>query len=187
MARTTPRVDGAALVGSGGDANLILVGTPDWFAWLETATAFAFTSQHGSFTARKDLRARGGWYWKAYRTRHGTLQRVYLGKAQDLTLDRLDRAAASLAALAPAAQEAQAALDLNARSSAGTPMALPTGTVTFLFTDIVSSTTLWETHPRAMAQALARHDAILHEIIAAHGGLVFKTVGDSVHAVFTTA
>ena len=42
------------------------------------------------------------WYWKAYRTAHGTLQRVYLGKSADLTLDRLNAAAAALAAaLAP--------------------------------------------------------------------------------------
>jgi LuxR family transcriptional regulator, maltose regulon positive regulatory protein len=40
----------------------------------------------------------GSGYWKAYRTSHDTLHRVYLGKAQDLTLDRLNQAAATLAA-----------------------------------------------------------------------------------------
>ncbi len=38
---------------------------------------------------------------------------------------------------------------------------LPTGTVTFLFTDIEGSTRLWEEHPEEMQVALARHDAIL--------------------------
>ena len=38
---------------------------------------------------------------------------------------------------------------------------LPTGTLTFLFTDIEGSTQLWEQHPQAMPAALERHDAIL--------------------------
>ncbi|HEY3248127.1 MAG TPA: tetratricopeptide repeat protein [bacterium] len=64
---------------------------------------------------------------------------------------------------------------------------LPTGTVTFLFTDIEGSTRLWEQHPDAMKQALARHDALLREVIAGHGGQIFKTVGDGVYAVFAAA
>ena len=64
---------------------------------------------------------------------------------------------------------------------------LPTGTVTFLFTDIEGSTTRWEQHRAAMQQALARHDAILRSEIVRHGGHVFKTVGDAFYAVFTSA
>ena len=60
----------------------------------------------------------------------------------------------------------------------------PTGTVTFLFTDIEGSTTRWEQHKQAMRQSLARHDAILREAIAAHAGFVFKTVGDALCAAF---
>jgi len=37
----------------------------------------------------------------------------------------------------------------------------PTGTVTFLFTDIEGYTKLWERHPEAMLRGLARHDEIL--------------------------
>jgi hypothetical protein len=59
---------------------------------------------------------------------------------------------------------------------------LPSGTVTFLFTDIESSTELWERYPEAMKAALARHDAILHEIVEAHHGRIIKTMGDSIHA-----
>jgi class 3 adenylate cyclase len=56
---------------------------------------------------------------------------------------------------------------------------LPTGTVTFLFTDIDGSTKLWERDAAAMQAALVRHDTILREAVEAHGGYVFKTVGDA--------
>ena len=64
---------------------------------------------------------------------------------------------------------------------------LPTGTVTFLFTDIEGSTKLWEKSPRGMQVALTRHDAIMWEVIEGHGGFVFKTVGDAFCAAFPTA
>jgi class 3 adenylate cyclase len=64
---------------------------------------------------------------------------------------------------------------------------LPTGTVTFLFTDIQGSTQLWEQHPEAMPLALARHDACIRAAIETHRGYVFKTVGDSFSAVFAQA
>src|SRR6478672_9715977 len=98
MARTTALVDGVTVVLPEPDASPITVDTPAWFAWLEHAITFAFTSPSGRFTARKERQARGGDYWKAYRTSHGTLHRAYLGKAQDLTLERLNRAATTLAA-----------------------------------------------------------------------------------------
>jgi class 3 adenylate cyclase len=63
----------------------------------------------------------------------------------------------------------------------------PTGTVTFLFTDIEGSTKLWERSPQAMQRALARHDEILREAIEDRGGYVFKTVGDAFCAAFPTA
>ncbi|MDQ5853112.1 MAG: hypothetical protein M3380_13800, partial [Chloroflexota bacterium] len=64
---------------------------------------------------------------------------------------------------------------------------LPSGTVTFLFTDIEGSTTRWEQHQDAMQVALARHDAILRQAIEGHGGVVFKTVGDAFYTAFATA
>src|SRR6478672_4535405 len=64
---------------------------------------------------------------------------------------------------------------------------LPSGTVTFLFTDLGSSTRLWEQHPADMQTALARHDALLTEAVHAHGGQIVKTTGDGLHAVFATA
>jgi len=64
---------------------------------------------------------------------------------------------------------------------------LPQGTVTFLFTDIESSTQLWEQYPQVMADALARHDGLLRQVITAHGGVVFKSTGDGLAAAFPRA
>jgi class 3 adenylate cyclase len=64
---------------------------------------------------------------------------------------------------------------------------LPTGTVTFLFTDIEGSTRLWESQQAAMEVALPRHDALVRQCIAHHGGHVFKTGGDAFCAAFHTA
>ncbi len=62
----------------------------------------------------------------------------------------------------------------------------PTGTVTFLFTDIEGSSRLWERFPVDMGPALARHDALLRSEIESHDGFVFKTVGDAFCAAFAT-
>ena len=64
---------------------------------------------------------------------------------------------------------------------------LPTGTVTFLFTDLEGSTRLWEQHPEAMKGAVARHDAVLSQVVADYRGHVVKSTGDGLHAVFATA
>jgi len=55
---------------------------------------------------------------------------------------------------------------------------LPSGVVTFLLTDIVNSTRLWETHPGEMAEALARHNEVMAEAVADHGGTLLKTRGE---------
>lgn len=67
------------------------VGSPNWVAWLTTATTFYFESPDGSFTAHHEHRQRGGSYWIAYRRRAGRLHRVHLGKPDRLTLDRLEQ------------------------------------------------------------------------------------------------
>ena len=60
----------------------------------------------------------------------------------------------------------------------------PTGTVSFLFTDIVGNTRLWEKFPNQMGEALARHDSLIRSAVEDHAGFVFKTVGDAVYAAF---
>src|SRR5437762_1707494 len=64
---------------------------------------------------------------------------------------------------------------------------LPSGDITFLFTDIEGSTRLWEEDPEAMRQALTRHDTLLRDVIESSGGHVFKTTGDGFCAVFSSA
>ncbi len=63
---------------------------------------------------------------------------------------------------------------------------LPSGTVTFLFTDVEGSTRLWEEHPTAMKAALALHDEIVRGAIEKHGGTIIKNTGDGFHAAFET-
>ncbi len=64
---------------------------------------------------------------------------------------------------------------------------LPTGTVTFLFTDIEGSTTLAQQFPGELPALLARHHALLHESIAHHNGHVFQITGDAFCAAFHKA
>ena len=64
---------------------------------------------------------------------------------------------------------------------------LPSGTVTFLFTDIEGSTRLWQEQPEAMAISHARHDEILRDAIESNHGYVFQIVGDSFSAAFHNA
>jgi class 3 adenylate cyclase len=64
---------------------------------------------------------------------------------------------------------------------------LPSGTVTFLFTDIEGSTALWERDREAMGTAVERHLALLRTVVAVHHGALFKVVGDAVQAAFPAA
>ncbi len=66
-------------------------------------------------------------------------------------------------------------------------MALPTGTITFLFSDIEGSSKKWERQPDAMRVALATHDRLLRTAFEANGGYVFKTIGDAFCVAFDTA
>lgn len=62
--------------------------------------------------------------------------------------------------------------------------ARPTGTVTFLFSDIEGSAQRWDRHRAAMQDVVRRHDALMQTAIAAHDGYVFKTIGDAFCAAF---
>src|SRR5580704_4875549 len=65
--------------------------------------------------------------------------------------------------------------------------ALPSGLVTFLFTDIEGSTRRWDRDRAAMQDAVRRHDRILRDAAGAHGGAVFKTIGDAFCVAFGAA
>ncbi len=60
----------------------------------------------------------------------------------------------------------------------------PTGTVTFLFTDVEGSTRSWAADKEAMSASLSVHDARLRSAIESNGGYVFTTAGDSFAAAF---
>src|SRR5213593_4592003 len=66
---------------------------------------------------------------------------------------------------------------------------LPTGTVTFLFTDIEGSTSLWEQHPEQARTAMTRHDEIVEDVVGRHDGMLVRPrgEGDSRFAVFRRA
>jgi class 3 adenylate cyclase len=60
----------------------------------------------------------------------------------------------------------------------------PSASLTFLFTDLANSTKLWEERPGDMTEALVEHNTILGETIARNGGVIVKTGGDGLMAVF---
>lgn len=63
---------------------------------------------------------------------------------------------------------------------------LPSGTVTFLFTDVEGSTRRWDAHTTEMQFAMARHDSLVETAITTHGGSVFTTAGDAFCAAFSS-
>src|ERR671932_246970 len=87
---------------------------------------------------------------------------------------------------ASSADELSAELVDHARSLSAF---LPSATVTFLLTDVVDSTRLWDSYPDAMRVALKRHDAIIDEIVVGHAGRLVRPrgEGDSRFAVFERA
>jgi predicted ATPase/class 3 adenylate cyclase len=64
---------------------------------------------------------------------------------------------------------------------------LPSGTVTFLQTDIENSSGWWESAPAEMRVALAGHDALVADVVHHHGGHVVKHLGDGCWAAFESA
>jgi predicted ATPase/class 3 adenylate cyclase len=64
---------------------------------------------------------------------------------------------------------------------------LPSGTLTFLFSDIVGSARRWEGSLEAMGHAIERHEALMRSAIERHRGYVFKTVGDAFCCAFASA
>ncbi|OBI72977.1 adenylate/guanylate cyclase domain-containing protein [Mycobacterium sp. E740] len=63
----------------------------------------------------------------------------------------------------------------------------PSGTVTFLLTDLEGSTRLWERDPEAMKAAMVRHDELLEMAVASHRGYIFSRMGDGMATAFASA
>src|SRR5213078_1556209 len=83
------------LTTNGNLAETIVVGTAEWYAWLEHHCSFRLEKDCTAFTARKEKRP-GGMYWYAYRRKQGKLCSAYLGKSEELTLERLSSVAETL-------------------------------------------------------------------------------------------
>ena len=64
---------------------------------------------------------------------------------------------------------------------------VPSGTVTFLFSDIEDSTGIAQAHPAAWEALRARHNTILRDAMQAHRGHVFQVIGDGFCVAFHTA
>src|SRR5579884_1414025 len=97
MARATPYTNGITLVYSHNEEQQrIPIDSPEWLQWLCGAhTTFRFESEQGSFTARRENKG-GGWYWYAYRKAHGRLHKTYLGKSTELSRERMHAALQTL-------------------------------------------------------------------------------------------
>ncbi len=128
MAQTPPIIqDGILTYQVDGQPAQLVVDSAGWYGWLETASTFTFRDEQGSFTAHKERAGnrRGGPYWRAYCTRQGRLQRIYLGQSEAVTLPRLQAVAARLfgrrvgeTGIAVQAQDLEAAPRSPAASSA---------------------------------------------------------------------
>ncbi len=97
--QTTALVAGETLIYQrDGQTYQLGIGTSAWYVWLQTAMNFRVRSPFGTFTVRRERAGnqRGDWYWRAYRKRGGTLHRVYVGKADEMTLERLNAVAKQL-------------------------------------------------------------------------------------------
>ena len=124
---------------------------------------------------------------------------LYRGGRQGDTLRAFERARETLARElgiepGPALQAMERQVlaqdpELLSPRGAGAVAALPSGVVTFLLSDIVGSTALWERDSKTMADAVARHDVVMQDAVGAHRGMVLKArgEGDSTFSVFTRA
>src|SRR3954454_5741033 len=93
MANSTPRVEDGVLEQStsGTLPHTIVVNSLAWYEWLEHNHVFYFKNGYKGFTVRKSQE-----YWYAYKRKQGKLNGVYIGKAENISLERLNEAAHKL-------------------------------------------------------------------------------------------
>ncbi len=217
MAQTPFILQGETLTYHQGGQNVqVVVDTAGWYTWLETASTFTFHSEHGSFTARKERAGnrRGKLYWRAYRKCNGKLYRAYLGKSEELTLERLKAIATVLAG-----QGSADAAKANAHRPGGTTLQsseepqdsqdsflsapttlfphsneperkrdsirdLPIGTITLLLSDIEGSTHLLQQLGDRYAEVLTACRHLLRAVFEQYDGHEVDMQGDAFFVVF---
>lgn len=126
MAYRTPHIcDGMLIPATAIQTTPIRVGSSEWWHWLQhEKCSFAFVSEQGNFTARREYR-HGNWYWYGYRKQHKKLHKVYLGKTSELTLERLQTVAELLnASFEQRTQEVQ--MQASSPTSEVEPLIMPT-------------------------------------------------------------
>ncbi len=86
-----PKVSGDRLLLSEEDRTIVTVGSHTWYAWLADVQnkSFSFKNHMGVFTARHECQ-RNNWYWYAYQKQGGKIRKAYLGKPEELTIERLN-------------------------------------------------------------------------------------------------
>ncbi len=98
------------------DASRVKVGSPQWYEWLSSHRKFTFEGEGGHFIAQCETR-RDKAYWYAYRRRGGKLIKVYLGKSEELTPERLQQASFSLAGQTRFDRPSSLPLDMRQRNA----------------------------------------------------------------------
>src|SRR6516164_4774815 len=96
------------LLSSDSQPQLLVPGSEEaWLAWLTTHSSFSFQGQYGHLSVLKESRQRGAGYWYAYYTSQNRTRKRYLGRAEMVTIQRLEEmaqeqsSASSAAILAP--------------------------------------------------------------------------------------
>ena len=128
MAKATPRIaNGILSYHDGVQERRVAVGDAAWWHWLagEGSTTFRYANGGASFTARRERKHRRS-YWYAYKRQGSTLRKVYLGKTDDMSLDRLDSAAHALAQPQPGGDNHRASRPSRTRGESGREPLLPT-------------------------------------------------------------
>lgn len=124
MNRNAPCVHGGVLWMGGGADSSISLGSPQWFAWLDTHLSFRYELPGATVTVRKEKRP-AGVYWYAYRRVDGRLRNCYVGRSEEVTPERLDTMAHALRSSGIVSADgatAHAASRANSSSRSTTPV-----------------------------------------------------------------
>lgn len=105
------------------EGDTIRLNSPQWWEWLESedAVAFTFDCDHGikNYRARKEeIKGKSGRFWYAYKRHNGTLRKRYIGKSEELSLEKLETIAYDLLT-PPKAKEPQSKLPTSVGNDVG--------------------------------------------------------------------